>query len=217
MVKSSQCKSHAGFTMIELIFAIVIISITVISLPMMSQATSRSLENNLVQEAIFAASVEVMQAMSYRWDRNSAENNTSWELSRVLNIDPTANSVCENNILLATYAKRPGHIARSCYSDLTDPRAAIAANLADLNVTNLNNAVQTSSDLFTGTDNSGYGYKTSYKKTTSVAVSGFGPSDVGNIKQIETTITDPNNPALTVVLKAYSANIGEVNPLKRSF
>lgn len=208
------CKSHLGFTMIELIFAIVIIGITVVSLPMMTQATSKSIENSFVQEAIFAASVEVMESLSYRWDRNSAENNTSGENSCVLDIAKD----CENDTSSVRYAKRPGHIARSCYTNLNDPRADTAANSSHATIENLNNAATTgATNIFTGVDSSGYGYKKAYTKATTVAITGFGPSNVGNIKQIETTVTDPNDSNIKVVLKAYSANIGEVEYLKRSF
>ena len=47
-----------AFTMIELIFAIVIIAITVVSLPMMTQVTASGASDNLeAQEAIFKAIV----------------------------------------------------------------------------------------------------------------------------------------------------------------
>lgn len=181
---------------------------------MMTQVTSRSLENSLVQEAIFAASVEVMQAMSYRWDYNSAENNTAWELSRVLNIAGDCNAIPVSN----RYGKRPGHIERSCYSNLNDLRAAVAANLADANITNLDNANTLSGTAtFTGTDSSGYGYKKAYTKETTVNVTDFSTSNIGNIKNVVTTFTAPDNANMQVVLEAFSANIGEVELLKRNF
>ena len=212
MVKPFSSKSRFGFSMIELIFAIVIIGITVVSLPMMTQATSRGIDNNFVQEAIFAASTEVMQAMSYRWDLNSAENNTPGELSRVIDL---AND-CEDNTTLARYGKRPGHIVRSCYSNLSDVDANVSANTSDPLIENLNNAVKTDSNVFTGIDGSGYGYKKAYTQTTTVNISSFGGVNNENFKHIETTITDPVNET-QVVLEAFSANIGEVEPLKRSF
>ena len=53
MVRTSSTSKRFGFTMIELIFAIVIIAISVMSLPMMTQVTNKGLEESLVQEAIF--------------------------------------------------------------------------------------------------------------------------------------------------------------------
>lgn len=53
-----------GFTMIELIFAIVVIAISVMSLPTMIQATSSGVEKNLeAQEAIFKAVVLTKSAI----------------------------------------------------------------------------------------------------------------------------------------------------------
>lgn len=65
----SQVKS--GFTFIELIFAIVIIGISILSLPMIVQETSKGIEKNLVQEAILLASADTIRAMSGMWDENS--------------------------------------------------------------------------------------------------------------------------------------------------
>jgi len=205
MVKNKNCKSRLGFTMIELIFAIVIIGITVVSLPMMTQVTSRGIDNNFVQEAIFAGGAEVMQALSYRWDRNSAEDGNPGDESKVLDIAGDCNAL----------SKRPGNIKRSCYSDLTNARSGVAANAAG-NPENLNDAAVAIDTIFTGVDGSGYGYKKNYTQTTTVAVAGFGGVNNGNFKRIQTTVTDPVN-GTQVILEAYSANIGEVEPLSRSF
>lgn len=206
MVRKKSYINRFAFTMIELVFAIVIIGITVVSLPMMTQVTSRGIDNNFVQEAIFAGGAEVMQALSYRWDLNSAENATAGEISKVLNIAGDCNAL----------SKRPGNIKRSCYSDLTNVRSGVAANAADAVIENLNNAAVANDTIFTGVDGSGYGYKKNYTQTTTVAVAGFGGVNNGNFKRIQTTVTDPVN-GTQVILEAYSANIGEVEPLSRSF
>ena len=57
-------KSHKGFTLIELIFAIVIIAISVMSLPTMTEVTSSGVAQNVeVQEAIFKAIVKTKSAV----------------------------------------------------------------------------------------------------------------------------------------------------------
>lgn len=56
---------RTAFTLIELIFAIVIIAISVVSLPMLSQATSSGVGKNLeTQEAIFKALVLTKSAVA---------------------------------------------------------------------------------------------------------------------------------------------------------
>lgn len=57
-------KLKNAFTMIELIFAIIVIAISVVSLPTMIQATSSGVEKNLeAQEAIFKAIVLTKSAI----------------------------------------------------------------------------------------------------------------------------------------------------------
>jgi len=65
-----------AFTLIELIFAIVIIAITVVSLPMMTQVISKGIEKNLLQEAIFAGAAVLNESVSAKWDENSVESPT---------------------------------------------------------------------------------------------------------------------------------------------
>jgi len=83
VVAMTNHRKRFAFTMIELIFAIVIIAISVMSLPMMAVVTQRGMENNIVQEAIFAASAELMGATSGYWDENSMQDINVSHLSRV--------------------------------------------------------------------------------------------------------------------------------------
>jgi len=54
--------SRKGFTLIELIFAIVVIAVTVMSLPMVSEVTTNSSASNLeVKELVFETYVQALQ------------------------------------------------------------------------------------------------------------------------------------------------------------
>ena len=75
---------RAAFTLIELIFAIVIIAISVISLPMMSQTVSEGIDANIVQEAIFASATELNEAVTAHWDENSIEASMPDSSARVI-------------------------------------------------------------------------------------------------------------------------------------
>ena len=58
-----------GFSMIELIFAIVIVAVAVMSLPMMTQVTSKGSERNLkADEAIFEAYVKAVETTDQTFD-----------------------------------------------------------------------------------------------------------------------------------------------------
>jgi prepilin-type N-terminal cleavage/methylation domain-containing protein len=204
VVKQGSFLQKSAFTMIELIFAIVIIAISVMSLPMMTQINASGIEKGYVQEAIFASSAEIHQALSHRWDANSAPDGDPASLSQVLDIAGDCNAITK---------RRPGQSSRRCLNDTT----LTAANAANAIILNINNATGVK-DLFVidATDN-GSGYKLQKVKLTLAAINpaSFGIVNNGNIKQITATVRD--NGKTIITLYSYSFNIGEVDPIKRSF
>ena len=72
--------------MIELIFAIVVISITVLSLPMLMRVNQNAMEANVVQEALFATSAKIMQVLSYPWDEHSVDSQHPGAYTKVVSI-----------------------------------------------------------------------------------------------------------------------------------
>jgi type II secretory pathway pseudopilin PulG len=192
--------------MIELIFAIVIIAISVISLPMMTQVTGRSMEGSLAQEAIFAASAQLNMVLSYKWDKNSQE--TLGELSKVIHTSATDCNTSDG-------VQRPGHVHRMCLNDdETVISPSISTDIAD---DSLGSRQVTDDDIFEGGTANQSGYKELYTMDIAVAFAEFDPgySTGENIKEIEITVRDSDGPL--VVLKTYSANIGEAEAAKRMF
>jgi prepilin-type N-terminal cleavage/methylation domain-containing protein len=118
-----------AFTLIELIFAIVIVAIIVLSIPMMTQATSKSSEGSISQEAVFAASAKLMQTLSFPWDENSSDIEQILEgatvLSGVVKIPGGTASLDFNDTVC-----RPGLIARRCRTD-EQGREVNVSNLGD--------------------------------------------------------------------------------------
>lgn len=199
-----------AFTMIELIFAIVIMSIAVMSLPMMIQTTSEGIEGNIVQEAIFAASAELMGATSYYWDLNSMQDASLSRLERVIDVGGN----CDADRL------RPGHINQPYHRRCLDSNATVVANTPDTNIPpvfpNLNNAVHVSEVIFTDSTTDATGYKNAYKSIVSISlIDGAGNVD-NNIKKITSRVTNSDDENITV-LSTYSANIGEIDYYKRRF
>ncbi len=196
-----------AFTMIELIFAIVIIAITVVSLPMMIQVNTKGMENNLAQEAIFAASVELMQASTGYWDANSLKDISLSDYSRVVNITGDCNS---------TTKLRPGHISqpfhRRCIDDttITTPSNVDSSTSGIVSLEDFN----TSHPLYVGATNGAAGYK-----NTNLTISLSVTSDTDtNIKILTATVIDPTDNNKTVTkLYTQSANIGEPQYYKRMF
>jgi len=191
-----------AFTLIELIFAIVIISIAVISLPMMVQITSKGIEESLVQEAIFAASAELMGATSGYWDENSMQDINKSHLSRVINLAGD----CNDDKL------RPGHIRQPLHRRCLDEDTTVAHDsetpIGALDVFDLNDAAITQI-MFTDEDKEAEGYKDTY--TSSIDV-----NRTDNIKIITSTIKNSKDIDI-VILRTQSANIGEIDYYKRRF
>ena len=206
MVKNSY---KTAFTMIELIFAIVIIAIAVVSLPMMTQVNSKGMENNLAQEAIFAASVELMQASTGYWDANSMYDNNNSNYSRVIDIDGDCSS--DNP------SRRPGHIVdtgkiyhRVCLDD-SDPK--VASNATGSAYQTLDDFAHSARALYIGNSGGAAGYKNmGYKSTLDVNQS----TTNANIKILTVTVKDESSNIVTI-LRAQSANTGEPQYYKRTF
>jgi prepilin-type N-terminal cleavage/methylation domain-containing protein len=197
--------NRLAFTMIELIFAIVIIAIAVMSLPMMTQVTSKGIESNIVQEAIFAASAELMGASSGYWDLNSMQDNNVSHLSRVIDVDGD----CDNNASNSRFRLRPGHIEQPLHRRCVFSVSGDVNNTSSNLFPNLNNAVHGSQDIFIDTTTDPSGYKETYKSIVSV--------DTNNsIKTITVSVTHANGDPITT-LRMQSANVGEIDYFKRMF
>ena len=212
---------HA-FTLIELIFAIVIIAISVVSLPMMSQVTAKSMENSLAQEAIFSALSEISMATAYAWDETSLlDTNLSSgagvnELSRVVSIAGTPGNCFDTGVVEAstTIKKRIGHINRRCLNNLaTTPYNPAATDCVD----SLNATEHDYNTTYEGTaaTTSSTGYKIAYESKLDVercdgTCEDFGDAGNINMKEITVSIRDASDQSIVTRLRAYSANIGEV-------
>ncbi|MFT7860824.1 MAG: type II secretion system protein [Sulfurimonas sp.] len=201
---------RTAFTMIELIFAIVIMGIAVVSLPVMTQTTDKNVEASIVQEAIFASETILNEAMAYYWDENSQyDESTSGDLSRVIN---TAGCIA------GTPNKRIGHVNRRCLSDIT--AIGVANNNAVDNTLDYLENYWNNRDVITGIASAGtYKDDNPYKATVTVTqCDGGGCVDFGtlnnaDIKEIEVVIQQDG--AIITLLRGYSANIGDVEIAKR--
>jgi len=204
----------SAFTLIELIFAIVVIAITVISLPMMNQAISKGIDSNLLQEAIFAAATELNEVTTTQWDEASIDTNTSTTISQVINLDGT----CENNNSKERYRLKVGHILeplhRKCLNNLTQAEL-------DSNTTAAVDAVEDKAhgytNIFLNLTPGQEGYKQNF--TSSLTVN-YDPIFDGavrpNMKIITITVKDEKNNIVTSLF-TYVANIGGIDYYKRTY
>ncbi len=198
-------KFKLAFTMIELIFAIVIIGISMLSLPMIAQVSSTNIEKNLVQEAILIASTDMTKVISGKWDENSRQDSENHEniiytshaeasanpLKRIGNI----NIGFDNNTSL-----RPTSLGTESGESSTDD--STFDDVDDYHNFETNATTESSDDK---------GYKQNYKKSILVAASStFGTlANNPNIKKIEVIIKDSSSNDL-VKLHTYVTNNGSV-------
>ena len=201
-----------AFTLVELIFAIIVIALVVISLPMMNQATSNGISSGIVQEAIFASSTKLNEALSALWDDNSTEPGSPYGLARVIDI----NQECVNDPTDPYYRRKKGHILEMYHRRCLDSNITQPSNSSSNNdVTSLDDMVATDVDLFLNMTPSDSGYKNEYIYTldvtnASVAFPSTSASNL-NIKKVQVYVKDKSTSKLLVSLKAYSFNIGEVD------
>ena len=202
---------RSAFTLIELIFAIVIIAITVISLPMMSQVTAKGIDESIVQEAIFAAATELNEATTHHWDENSFDINAQDIYSRVVTTAVGTATGCDNITRL-----RPGHINQKLHRRCTDINSTVSNASANVAISSLNDAVHGAESIFNEDIVQAAGYKKIYTSILSITnPASFGALNSNDIKKIEVTVSDTDG-TLTK-LTTYSFNIGEIDYYERSF
>ena len=192
-----------AFTLIELIFAIVIISVVVLSLPVINKAIGDSVEESLVQEAIFASAAGLNEATSYRWDEHSMND-------KLLN--PLYSRVVHTNIggcVAGTPNRRLGHIHRRCLDDLTTlPYYSGGAPYSD-SVDEASHPAQ--SIYIVGGTTSAAGYKQKYDSIISITNNAsFGTVGDPNVKEVKITIQNSTSHETIVILNSYVSNVGEL-------
>ena len=202
---------RAAFTLIELIFAIVIIAISVISLPMMSQTVAEGIDANIVQEAIFASATELNEAVTTHWDENSIEVGMPDSAARVIEIG----LFCSNDSNSSTFRQMPGHINQPLHRRCLDSNATAPSNASATAVDSLDDMEHGDGNITIGTPGS-EGYKETYQSNVVVAPSADFNGVNNNIKSIVSTVKDEDGTTIAV-LRTYSANIGEVDYYKRNY
>jgi prepilin-type N-terminal cleavage/methylation domain-containing protein len=203
-------KKHA-FTLIELVFAIVLIAIAVLSLPVMNQIIAKNTDQGILQEAIFAAATEINEATTAYWDEHSMDPNTS--LARVIDT-----GTCENNASSSRFRLMKGHIAQKLHRRCVDNNETNISNGSDdKNITALDDKEHSSRDAFNNEDATSQGYKDTYQTTLVVDQNvSFGGHNEESMKSIDINVTKSDG-TLICNLKSYSANIGEVDFYKKEY
>jgi hypothetical protein len=226
--------------MIELIFALVIMGIVFVSLPLILINNSKSLEDNLIQESIFLTSSKITHIMGLQWDHNSSE----FGVGTLAASDVVDVSILGAPALNRNFSDfRVGHFQEDKHRRMTPagtPRSATAIGLEGAIYDDVDDFHgQNNAALVTGAATSREGYKKAYRTNTTVtyvdddaggtffngnAVQNFSFTTAAaggttNLKMIEVSV-DQNNSGdwnTTLLLRAYVANIGETDYHKRRY
>ena len=202
-----------AFTMIELIFAIVVIAVVMLTIPMMIQVNNKALEGNVAQEAIFLVSTVLSETTALIWDDNSIDGNaTTITASGIL--DTAGNAV---------YARVPGTSLRQGGMQKNRTR-----KFFDTVTTPVQTETESLSGVISATSTSDLvGYKNVYRINATRgyiadAPAGFNfttatlaAGTTSNIKMttVEINATIDGTDTTISRLRAYTCNVGEADPI----
>ncbi|SMC10102.1 prepilin-type N-terminal cleavage/methylation domain-containing protein [Nitratiruptor tergarcus] len=209
-----------SFSLLELIFAIVVISIVMMAIPGIFTQTTSSIEEIIKKEAVFYAYFQNGNILTYRWDENSKiqDYNTSYTVA--------LNTKGGDNELKATKVNNPnyriGAVSRqidlsrfasdtlglesgeSFADDIDDFNNKVITVkkeqddfIVDMNIKTKISYLQDSSD-YTQT-NLSFSHLSPSLDTSSLST---------NLKLIETNVTDPHNKTI-LIMRAFACNNGQ--------
>ena len=202
-----------AFTMIELIFAIVVIAVVLLTIPMMIQVNNKALEGNVAQEAIFLVSTVLTETTALIWDDRSIDGNvTTITASGILDTGGDG-----------AYSRVVGSSLRQGGMQKNRTRKFFDTNTAPLQT-----AVESLTGIISGTSTSDLvGYKNVYSIGATrgyiadtpagfnftTAMLGAGVSS--NIKMTTVEINATIDGVATTIsrLRAYTCNVGEADPI----
>jgi len=217
-----------AFSLIEVVFAIIIISISLMSVPMLLKQSSKSDEFAIIQESILAASTKMGNIISYPWDDNSYD--TTNKVLRVLDVSSSGDSELNRDPTSLNQNYRIGHIVadkRRRFFDFIDPGptypnsgTAIMNNISAFDGKSVtigaggaydykDAGITMSSKVFFVSDATDYSLQdiTFNVNNTSLANS-------TNIKMIELNTTSPVL-GRNFILRTFMCNIGQSTLLER--
>lgn len=220
-------------SMLELVIAIVVMGIAVMSLPLILTQSQNANAIALQQEVILATKTKLGYILSYEWDANSYDANAS--VSRVLD---TNGSTSANAAFYTTTTRRIGHLLVDNrrrlgdtmlapttdgggnwgsvalgdiddFDNKTEQTTVVAADMDYIFNLELNSTVNYISDApSAGTYNN--------QDINFIFNANSTPANPTNIKMITVRTRDASN-NVNIVLRAFASNIGESGITKKAW
>ena len=214
-----------AFTLIELVVAIVVIGIAMMSVPLLLSQASKSNEFNINQEAILAGVTKISSILTYPW--NETNSSGILQVFDVTNGDSNLSRYPDNNS-----TRRIGHFKekyrRKFYDNITEANSTLGHDkgnefddIDDFNGEHFSvqnggtgdylKELNLSVGVYYISDNANYSQN---PLNFPLSISSTVPTT--NIKMVEVNVTDKDHHLITT-LKAFSTNIGSYELLYRTF
>ncbi len=218
--------------MIELIFAIVVVSISILALPTVLLTDATSQEQTLKEEGIMLTTTKVAQVLTYPWDQNSPPLGVM-SSSQVLN---TGGDTDLSRIGASDF--REGHFPDELRRRMTpssNPRAASAIGGA----ANSNIGAFDGEQVTVGAAGADLGYKKQYRLTTAVSYvtdaadynttgntnilfdfdtnASAGTSNIKMVRVSTDELDTAGNWVPIIQMTSFASNIGEAEFFKRRY
>ncbi len=229
---------RGAFSLIELVLAIVVIAISIMTIPLMLNQNSKAISFTIMQESMMAARTKIENILSYQWDSCSTiASGVAGTETRIKVID-VLNGDLELNRTVNTI-RRVGHVREDLRRRFHDLGVGVLALPSGDGLS----ATKVSIDSFNGeTISMNAGGSLDYLRDFNITTAIFYISDEvnytsqninfnfdatawrsstvnvnqsTNIKMIELNVTTQD--AQPFILRAFSSNIGQTELLRRSF
>ena len=219
---------RSAFTMIELIFAIVVLAVVMLTIPMMIGVNNKALEGNIAQEAIFLVSAVLSETTTLVWDENSLVGTDAdgYSISKILDVTSATSGTTYNRTDVNSSIRTGGlneDLHRSFDSNTTTP--LLGNGEQDYLDHDIDNSLANSEGYkskFTIVARRQYVTDTPHAGTIADPFVFDAPGSLqnqSNIKmtQVEINATIDGNNLVIARLRAYTCNIGEIDYAKRRF
>ena len=226
-----------GFSLIEVVFAIIIIAISLMSIPMLLKESAKSNEFSMMQEAILATSTKMGNILSYPWDKNSYDRTN--KILRTLDVSNgdsklkrVTTGINDNNL-------RTGHIYVDYRRRFYDYNGSAGITLPDTTINNIpkqsindfhretkniggsggfdykDSGMSMTSMVYYIGDNANYGSTSVVANITPTPANAVNTANSTNIKMVEVTTSMPSL-GQNILLRSYLSNIGQSKLLTRT-
>ncbi|CAA6815897.1 MAG: Unknown protein [uncultured Campylobacterales bacterium] len=208
-----------GFSLIELLFSIVIISLTIFTLPMLMTSSNKSDDISTTSDMIYAIESNIYATLTYKWDENGQDGIAR---NKVLKTNSTAIGLNEVNSTNYRIGHVIGNTRRSFHkvplnaSNSLTLEGTVINDIDDFNDKNISMSKSIDIDYLNNFDvTTKVSYvedndaSDMYQKESIDFTLGLTPTTSStNIKEVSITAysSDKN---LSINMKAYSSNIGE--------